>query len=136
MMTKDNDRTRLDLVRGSLVGGAAGDALGYPVEFMQYGEIVRRFGPKGIISYVLDKGVARISDDTQMTLFTANGMLLGLTRGFMKGVGNAPEFYVEYAYQDWLTRLPTPVATRGSATCLSSTPAALQATPVCRPSAR
>ena len=101
MMTKDNDRTRLDLVRGSLVGGAAGDALGYPVEFMQYGEIVRRFGPKGITSYVLDKGVARISDDTQMTLFTANGMLLGLTRGFMKGVGNAPEFYVEYAYQDW-----------------------------------
>ena len=123
MMTKDNDRTRLDLVRGSLVGGAAGDALGYPVEFMQYGEIVRRFGPKGITSYVLDKGVARISDDTQMTLFTANGMLLGLTRGFMKGVGNAPEFYVEYAYQDWFDTL-------------SSTPAALQATPVCRPSAR
>ena len=92
---------RLDLVRGSLVGGAAGDALGYTVEFDRYSEIIARYGKLGITEYELQGGVAEISDDTQMTLFTANGMLMGLTRGYMRGIGAAPEFYVEYAYQDW-----------------------------------
>ena len=88
---------RLDLVRGSLVGGAAGDALGYPVEFDHYQEIIKKYGIPGITQYELVGRVAEISDDTQMTLFTANGMLMGLTRG----IGCAPEYYVEYAYQDW-----------------------------------
>ena len=98
MDTKDE---RLDLVRGSLIGGAAGDALGYPVEFSSYREIVARYGKAGITQYELKGGVAEISDDTQMTLFTANGMLLGMTRHFMRGIGASPEYYVEYAYQDW-----------------------------------
>ena len=92
---------RLDLVRGSLIGGAAGDALGYTVEFDRYSEIISRYGQPGITEYELRGGVAEISDDTQMTLFTANGMLMGLTRGYMRGIGGIPEFYVEYAYQDW-----------------------------------
>ena len=37
-----------DRVRGSLIGGAIGDALGYPVEFNSYTEIVRRYGERGI----------------------------------------------------------------------------------------
>lgn len=94
-------KTRLDLVRGSLIGGAAGDALGYPVEFMSHRKILEEFGPMGITHYVLKGTIAEISDDTQMTLFTANGMLMGLTRFYMRGIGGAPEFYVEYAYQDW-----------------------------------
>ena len=98
---ESNIDRRQDLVRGSLIGGAAGDALGYPVEFDRYQKIVAKYGPSGITEYQLRNGVAEISDDTQMTLFTANGMLLGLTRGFMRGVGSPPEFYVEYAYQDW-----------------------------------
>lgn len=75
--------------------------MGFPVEFMSYKRIREVFGPDGITHYLLKGNVAPISDDTQMTLFTANGMLLGLTRGFMRGVGNPPEFFVEYAYQDW-----------------------------------
>ena len=98
MDTKDE---RLDLVRGSLISGAAGDALGYPVEFSSYREIVARYGKAGITQYELKGGVAEISDDTQMTLFTANGMLLGMTRHYMRGIGASPEYYVEYAYQDW-----------------------------------
>lgn len=90
-----------DFVRGSLIGGAAGDALGYAVEFNSYSEIISKYGLSGITEYELVNGVAEISDDTQMTLFTANGMLMGLTRGYMRGIGGAPEFYVEYAYQDW-----------------------------------
>ena len=38
-----NDKEQKDRVRGSLVGGAIGDALGYPVEFIfTYEEIQRR----------------------------------------------------------------------------------------------
>ena len=92
---------RLDLVRGSLVGGAAGDALGYAVEFYHYSEIIAKYNQPGIKEYDLVNGVAEISDDTQMTLFTANGLLMGLTRWYMRGIGQAPEYYVEYAYQDW-----------------------------------
>lgn len=92
---------RLDCVRGSLIGGAAGDALGYAVEFNHYSEIIAKYGLSGITEYDLVNGVAEISDDTQMTLFTANGLLMGLTRKFMRGIGRAPEYYVEYAYQDW-----------------------------------
>lgn len=98
MQNKDK---KLDLVRGALIGGAAGDALGYAVEFDRYSEITEKYGQPGITEYELVNGVAEISDDTQMTLFTANGMLMGLTRWYMRGIGAAPEYYVEYAYQDW-----------------------------------
>lgn len=90
-----------DLLRGSLVGGAIGDAMGYPVEFMKYREIIAKYGQPGITSYELRNGVAEISDDTQMTLFTANGMLMGMTRFYMRGIGSSPHNYVEYAYRDW-----------------------------------
>ena len=92
---------KLDLVRGSLIGGAAGDALGYPVEFYSYRSIISQYGAQGITEYELSNGVAKISDDTQMTLFTANGMLMGLTRLYMRGIGSPPHFYVQYAYKDW-----------------------------------
>ena len=95
------NNNRLDLVRGSLIGGAAGDALGYPVEFYSYNHIIQEYGMPGITKYKLTHDVAEISDDTQMTLFTANGILMGLTRWYMRGIGHAPEYYVEYAYKDW-----------------------------------
>ncbi len=59
-----------------LVGGAAGDALGYAVEFMTNKQIQEQYGPGGIRRFELRDGVARVSDDTQMTLFTAEGMIL------------------------------------------------------------
>ena len=91
-----------DSIRGCLMAGAAGDALGYEVEFMSRRSILSRFGENGITKFALDSnGKALISDDTQMTLFTANGMLMGLTRGYMRGVGGRPEKYVDIAYLDW-----------------------------------
>ena len=92
---------RLDLVRGSLIGGAAGDALGYPVEFDRYQQIIDRYGKRGITQYELRGEVAEISDDTQMTLFTANGILMGLTSINTRGIRATHEHCVTYAYQDW-----------------------------------
>lgn len=92
----------LDRIRGSLVGGAIGDALGYPVEFLQEKQIFRKYGVQGITEYDLTNGKALISDDTQMALFTANGILVGDTRLSMRGIGGDPKAYVPYAYLDWL----------------------------------
>ena len=91
-----------DCIRGCLMAGAAGDALGYAVEFMNRENILTRYGDKGITKFdVTPDGKALVSDDTQMTLFTANGMLMGITRGYMRGIGGAPENYVDGAYLDW-----------------------------------
>lgn len=99
---KDKAKRVADSIRGCLMAGAAGDALGYEVEFMRRRAILSRFGEQGITTFALDgNGKALISDDTQMTLFTANGMLMGLTRGYMRGIGGRPEKYVDGAYLDW-----------------------------------
>lgn len=46
------DRTR-DRIRGSLMAGAAGDALGYTVEFMRDRRIREKYGPEGIGTFEL-----------------------------------------------------------------------------------
>lgn len=94
----------LDKVRGSLFGGAVGDALGYPVEFLDEETLFARYGETGISEYELDQksGKALISDDTQMTLFTANGILVAHTRVALRGIGGNPHEYIRLSYQDWL----------------------------------
>ena len=94
----------LDKTRGSLIGGAVGDALGYAIEFWHESEIFAYYGSEGIQDYELDRrtGKALISDDTQMTLFTANGILVGDTQLSMRGIGGKPSIYVPMSYQDWL----------------------------------
>ena len=74
-----------DRIRGSLIGGAIGDALGYPIEFISdYKAIQARYGENGItrldtrqhwLPEEEQAGKAVFSDDTQMTLYTANGLL-------------------------------------------------------------
>lgn len=91
----------IDKYRGCLFGGAAGDALGYAVEFLSHATITDRYGPRGITEYDLRGGVAEISDDTQMTLFTATGLLLATTRGMTRGIMGSYPSYINYSYQDW-----------------------------------
>lgn len=94
--------SRQDKIRGSLLGGAIGDALGYPVEFMSYSQIKSKFGENGITRFALNKnGVAEISDDTQMTLFTANGLLFGFTRAELDAPLANPEDYIQDSYIEW-----------------------------------
>jgi ADP-ribosyl-[dinitrogen reductase] hydrolase len=61
---------------GCLLGGAVGDAPGAPVEFLDLDQIVRTYGEEGIRDYAPAYGkLGAITDDTQMTLFTAEAML-------------------------------------------------------------
>ena len=94
----------LDRIRGCLIGGAAGDALGYKVEFVSYDEIQKTYGPSGITSYDTDpaSGKALFSDDTQMSLFTACGLLCAQTRTALYKLSSSPRSYVYLAYLDWL----------------------------------
>lgn len=83
---------KLDKYKGCLIGGAIGDALGYAVEFIYIDEIVEKYGEPGIRDYELTNGVAQISDDTQMTLFTASGLLMG--KDYLN--------HISLCYKDWL----------------------------------
>ena len=91
-----------DRYRGALIGEEAGDALGYTVEFLREPQIFQRFGPAGITDYVLDEqGVARFSDDTQMTLYTAEGLLFTHTRWATRGIIGRIRDFMSFMYQDW-----------------------------------
>ena len=63
-----------------------------------------KYGASGITEFELDpqSGKAIISDDTQMTLFTAVGLLHGQTRAKLRGIAEPPASYVAMAYDDWL----------------------------------
>ncbi len=94
--------TRRDRFLGCLLGGAAGDALGAPVEFLKREAIVARFGPRGITAYAPAYGVTgAITDDTQMTLFTAEGLLRAWVRFSGRGIIHPPSV-VAHAYLRWL----------------------------------
>ena len=99
---------------GSLIGGAVGDALGYEVEFMSLSSIRKRFGNAGIRNYVLNsEGVANFSDDTQMTIFTAEGLLNAINDGIHQPKDIAP--YISKAYEHWyFTQAYPPLAMSSS----------------------
>ena len=107
-----------DRFRGCLIGGAAGDALGYAVEFMSEEMIFSRYGERGITEYKLRDGAAWISDDTQMTLFTATGLLTATVQGIMSGEMGRYADSVYESYLDWLKTQenfgPTPFGRHGS----------------------
>jgi len=82
----------IDRFRACLLGGALGDALGYPLEFLTREQIAARFGtraPDDLTGNV-------VSDDTQMTLFTAEGLILA------RAENKNPISAVHDAYKRWL----------------------------------
>ena len=133
--------TLQDRIRGSLIGGAIGDALGYPVEFIySYEEIQKRYGERGITRLDTNQhwlgedeqvGKAVVSDDTQMTLFTANG-LLNAKRQKSNMIYSICRAYIEWyltqvgkwsnKYKDcWIARIPELNKRRAPGnTCMSS----------------
>ena len=116
----------LERYRGCLLGGAAGDALGYPVEFLSRADILMAYGPGGITEYTLSGGSALISDDTQMTLFTANGLLFAETRRRLGAPGGGSMTgAVAACYRDWLQtqQEPYPLSGRHTTAWLIHIPA-------------
>lgn len=114
----------IDRIKGALVGGAIGDALGYTVEFDRYDEIIARFGEPGITllhtsqawlrdEYQVNKAV--VSDDTQMTLFTAYG-LLHANEKRLSLLGGIEDAYIDWyctqsgakfkSHDNWLAQIP------------------------------
>ena len=89
-------------IAGCLMAGALGDALGYEVEFISWDAIRRRFGEGGIQNLVPEDGKARFSDDTQMTLFTNEGLVLGYRHKKQTGDTARAEYYIYQAYLCWL----------------------------------
>ncbi|WP_288024326.1 ADP-ribosylglycohydrolase family protein [Arthrobacter sp.] len=62
-------------VHGTLLGGSLGDALGYLVEFDSLADIRATYGPAGLVDLSQADGPVHFSDDTQMTLYTLDGLL-------------------------------------------------------------
>lgn len=107
------DQARRDRVLGCFLGGAVGDALGAEVEFLSTAAIRSRFGAAGLTGYAGAQG--SITDDTQMSLFTAEGLLdagADLRSGYLALL--APHLHA--AYCRWLLTqvrdgpVPPPVA--------------------------
>lgn len=106
-----------DRAHGCLLAGACGDALGAAVEFDSLEDIKRRFGPSGIRDFAPAYGrIGAITDDTQMTLFTAEGILRAAERYQSTGIWETGPVMVQ-SYLRWLLtqgeRPAIPVETDG-----------------------
>jgi ADP-ribosyl-[dinitrogen reductase] hydrolase len=97
-------------ILGGLFGGALGDAYGYPVEFKSRKAIKAAFGKGGLTE---PRGRLVVSDDTQMTLFTADGLLAALAAEGPR----TPERIlarIRYAYLAWFRTQRDEWTTRAS----------------------
>lgn len=98
LVAQDDDFT--DRVLGCLLGGAVGDGLGYEVEFDDLPEILAQYGDQGIREPEFHGGKLIVSDDTQMTLFTLEGLLRSAdSRG--RFVPKQALEEIRRAYLDW-----------------------------------
>src|SRR5829696_2206191 len=92
----------LGRIRGALLGVGVGDALGAAAEFQSLAEIRACHGEAGVTDYVPAYGRhGAITDDTQMTLFTAEGLIRAWVRQQEKGISSIPSV-VHHAYLRWL----------------------------------
>ncbi|WP_449431082.1 ADP-ribosylglycohydrolase family protein [Pseudomonas putida] len=101
---------RLERIKGCLLGGAVGDALGAPVEFLEWSAIEGRFGPQGISDFAPAYGITgAITDDTQMMLFTAEGLLRAYVVGSSGTACHVPSV-IHHALLRWLMTQDYPAA--------------------------
>ena len=99
---------------GCILGGAIGDALGAPVEFLKLSEICRKYGPKGITldSFIKSKSPLEFTDDTQMSFFTADGLI-------KSSIKNKSKYKIDFmdvfeSYRNWLnTQMEVSITDKG-----------------------
>jgi len=94
-------KIHLSILQGCLLGGAIGDALGAPVEFMDSRSIRQKYGHSGLQTY---GGFGKITDDTQMALFTLEGMLRARLSSLEQGKVAFHDI-LYHAYLRWLYTL-------------------------------
>jgi ADP-ribosylglycohydrolase len=71
-----NMKRTIEHLKASLFAGAMGDALGWPIEFRTLDKIKSEYGPLGCTKLIKNAyGIVEVSDDTQMTLFTLEGIV-------------------------------------------------------------
>ncbi|MET3919824.1 ADP-ribosylglycohydrolase family protein [Arthrobacter sp. UYEF20] len=95
-------------IHGCLLGGALGDSLGYAVEFDDISAIRAKFGPEGLQDFSALDGGSHFSDDTQLTLYTVDGLLEALEWA-NSGVGADTNACLWLAYLRWLGTQGVPV---------------------------
>lgn len=87
--------------RGCLLGLAVGDAMGYSVDTKSLAQIREDYGPNGLLGYDMANGYAEVSSHTQLAAFTANALLLGMTRGQVYGKMAPHVRYAGVGQQEW-----------------------------------
>jgi ADP-ribosylglycohydrolase len=97
-----------------MAGLGVGDALGAAVEFLTRPQILRRFGMQGLEDlqpWENEAGIklppGSITDDTQMSVATAEGLLGALEAGAKRGVWDT-SMPIWSRYQEWLTEQDDP----------------------------
>lgn len=100
--------THASRIHGCLLGGALGDSLGYAVEFEDISAIRGKFGPAGLQDFSALDGGSHFSDDTQLTLYTVDGLLEALEWA-NSGVGADTNACLWLAYLRWLATQGVPV---------------------------
>lgn len=111
----------LSQYQGCLVGLAVGDALGYPTEFRSRAQILSCFGPDGVTDFVSlkdarwvgrpiiigpDQPPGTYSDDTQMTLALAYGLLDTLTGDLNDMMNAVADHFVAWSKSEDNNRAP------------------------------
>jgi len=87
-------------LHASLLGGAYGDSLGAEIEFLSLDAIRRKY-PSGMVDLPPHQGLrGAITDDTQMTLFTTEGIIRAHIRGVLKGICHPPSV-IHHALLRW-----------------------------------
>lgn len=70
--------TEIEMFRGAMIGGACGDALGYPLQELSVCRIQHKYGPFGLRTLVRNGqcgNLAPVTGNTQMELATVDGLL-------------------------------------------------------------
>jgi ADP-ribosylglycohydrolase len=103
LLAPRRDAALEDRVHGCLAGGFAGDVLGAPVEFLSWREIRQVHGDLGVTAPLEDPlRLQHATDDTQMTLFTLDGVVRALLAGEFPEP-DATRLHLARAYHRWLT---------------------------------
>lgn len=100
-MKKNESKSNIKHFAGCMVGGAVGDAFGSPIEFMKLEKIKKVYGEQGLDFLTQDKkGNLGFTDDTQLTMFTADGIIKSALKGFDEN--SEPEYGMVFnSYRDW-----------------------------------